>query len=119
MKTRRLKRREEKKMPTTVKDIMKAITLLKKYAIPPKNDCYTYCTSCNDWINERHFHNRNKNKSKLIKWHWPYLRTKVGGVKEYACEHGVGHGGVHGCCAEGCCSDPLFPGNSKSIAGYG
>ena len=28
------------------------------------------------------------------------------GKKELMCEHGVGHGGVHGC--DGCCADPEF-----------
>ena len=58
----------------------------------------------------------NKKKvSKRKSWHWPYLRTNVGGVKEYACKHGVGHGGIHGCCEESCCRDLLFPGNNKPI----
>lgn len=26
--------------------------------------------------------------------------------KELMCEHGIGHGGIHGC--DGCCSDPSF-----------
>jgi len=26
--------------------------------------------------------------------------------KELMCEHGVGHGGIHGC--DGCCADPSF-----------
>lgn len=40
-------------------------------------------------------------------WSWPFLRVNSGGDKEYACRHGVGHGGTHGC--DGCCSDPDFP----------
>jgi len=40
-----------------------------------------------------------------------YTRTK----KELACEHGVGHGGIHGC--DGCCSDPSFEKAWKEIFG--
>ena len=40
-------------------------------------------------------------------WHWPFLRVNSNGAKEYACPHGVGHGGIHGC--DGCCSDMAFP----------
>lgn len=40
-------------------------------------------------------------------WHWPYQRTNSNGAKEYACRHGVGHGGIHGC--DGCCQDESFP----------
>jgi len=49
-------------MNITLKDIRKAVRLLKKYAIPPKNGCYIYCTGCRDWINEKHFHNKKKKK---------------------------------------------------------
>lgn len=42
------------------------------------------------------------------KWHWPFLRFNFGGAKEYACPHGIGHGGTHGC--DGCCTDQDFPG---------
>jgi hypothetical protein len=34
-------------------------------------------------------------------WGWPFDRINSGGDIEYACEHGVGHGGMHGC--DGCC----------------
>lgn len=39
-------------------------------------------------------------------WHWPFLRVNFGGAKEYACPHGVGHGGLHGC--DGCCRHRSF-----------
>lgn len=44
------------------------------------------------------------NKPKKVNfegWKWPYLRRNFGGSIELECPHGVGHGGVHGCC--GCC----------------
>lgn len=44
-------------------------------------------------------------------WHWPKGRVNHGGSQEYLCQHGVGHGGVHGC--DGCCSDPSFPKSTK------
>lgn len=44
-------------------------------------------------------------------WHWSFQRVNFGGTKEYACRHGVGHGGIHGC--DGCCSDPSFPKEPK------
>jgi hypothetical protein len=34
-------------------------------------------------------------------WGWPFQRINSGGDAEYSCEHGVGHGGMHGC--DGCC----------------
>lgn len=34
-------------------------------------------------------------------WHWPFQRINSNGAREYACRHGVGHGGTHGC--DGCC----------------
>lgn len=55
-----------------------------------------------------------KNKTKVREekpWHWPYLRHNIFGAKEYACRHGVGHGGVHGC--DGCCRDSNFPRKEK------
>lgn len=39
-------------------------------------------------------------------WDWPFQRNNFGGVKEYACPHGIGHGGIHGC--DGCCLHPSF-----------
>lgn len=47
------------------------------------------------------------------KWHWPFLRINSNGAKEYACEHGVGHGGIHGC--DGCCKDKNFPQEKPQI----
>lgn len=50
---------------------------------------------------------RKRSLNSLLKtWHWPYLRTNLGGDKEYGCPHGIGHGGLHGC--DGCCSHPSF-----------
>lgn len=40
-----------------------------------------------------------------------YPRVK----KELMCEHGVGHGGMHGC--DGCCKDPSFKESWKRIFG--
>ena len=34
-------------------------------------------------------------------WHWPFQRINSNGAREYACRHGIGHGGLHGC--DGCC----------------
>lgn len=34
-------------------------------------------------------------------WAWPFQRINSNGAKEYACVHGQGHGGIHGC--DGCC----------------
>ncbi len=42
----------------------------------------------------------------LKDWHWPYQRTNSSGIREYACPHGIGHGGTHGC--DGCCSHPSY-----------
>ncbi len=39
-------------------------------------------------------------KVKADIWHWPFLGINSNGAKEYACQHGVGHGGIHGC--DGC-----------------
>ena len=39
-------------------------------------------------------------------WKWPYLRINFNGDKEYACPHGIGHGGFHGC--DGCCRHISF-----------
>ena len=53
---------------------------------------------------------------KVIKaWHWPFLRINSGGDKEYACRHGIGHGGMHGC--DGCCRDKDFPQPQKRKGG--
>ena len=49
-----------------------------------------------------------KKQSNLETWPWPYLRTNFGGAREFECPCGVGHGGIHGCCSEGCCSHPSF-----------
>ena len=49
---------------------------------------------------------RKQPKDELSKWRWPFLRTNFGGAAEYACPHGIGHGGVHGC--DGCCSHKSF-----------
>lgn len=46
-------------------------------------------------------------KKKVKKHEWKFLRINIGGAKEYACSHGIGHGGIHGC--DGCCSDTSFP----------
>lgn len=46
------------------------------------------------------------NNEELKGWHWPYLRVNFGGDKEYACPHGIGHGGMHGC--DGCCRHESF-----------
>lgn len=51
-------------------------------------------------------------KRKNKPWNWPFQRINLGGAKEYACPHGVGHGGLHGC--DGCCEKiPGFPGSVK------
>lgn len=34
-------------------------------------------------------------------WAWPFQRINSNGAREYACSHGIGHGGLHGC--DGCC----------------
>lgn len=47
-----------------------------------------------------------KKKKTIKKWHWPFLRVNSGGVREYACRHKVGHGGIHGC--DGCCATPDY-----------
>lgn len=44
-------------------------------------------------------------------WSWPFLRVNSNGAKEYACPHGVGHGGIHGC--DGCCAAPSYPKRRK------
>lgn len=54
-----------------------------------------------------------KPKNKKKPWHWPFLRVNFGGAKEYACKHGQGHGGIHGC--DGCCKDPNFPREKPQI----
>lgn len=54
-----------------------------------------------------------KKKSKNKPWHWPYLRINSSGAKEYACPHGIGHGGLHGC--DGCCQDKNFPGKYHEV----
>lgn len=52
-----------------------------------------------------------KNKKAKFVWHWPFLRINSNGAKEYACYHGIGHGGVHGC--DGCCRDKNYPKEKK------
>jgi len=53
-------------------------------------------------------------KNKKQPWHWPFQRINSSGAREYSCEHGVGHGGIHGC--DGCCfKDPNYPGKKMSI----
>jgi hypothetical protein len=47
-----------------------------------------------------------KPKDILNNWPWPFQRFNFGGAREYACPHGVGHGGVHGC--DGCCTHPSY-----------
>ena len=47
-------------------------------------------------------------QDKQSKWHWPFLRVNFGGDKEYSCPHGVGHGGIHGCCKNSCCRHKSF-----------
>lgn len=42
----------------------------------------------------------------LENWNWPYLRMNSNGAKEYACPHGTGHGGIHGC--DGCCGHQSY-----------
>ena len=42
----------------------------------------------------------------LENWTWPYARINTSGAKEYACPHGVGHGGIHGC--DGCCRNKSY-----------
>jgi hypothetical protein len=43
---------------------------------------------------------------RLKNWKWPFQRINFGGSTEYACPHGIGHGGVHGC--DGCCDHPSY-----------
>lgn len=45
---------------------------------------------------------RRVNKLSKI-WHWPFQRINSNGAIEFSCQHGVGHGGIHGC--DGCCKD--------------
>ncbi len=45
-------------------------------------------------------------EKKLKNWKWPFQRINSGGDKEYACPHGIGHGGIHGC--DGCCHHKSF-----------
>jgi hypothetical protein len=52
-------------------------------------------------------------KKKTKKWHWPFLRINFGGDIELMCEHGVGHGGLHGC--DGCCRDKEYVKRLKSF----
>lgn len=52
------------------------------------------------------------NTEELENWHWPYQRINSGGDKEYACPHGAGHGGIHGC--DGCCSHPSYLRRSRA-----
>ena len=52
-------------------------------------------------------------KKELDTWLWPFLRTNIGGAREYMCPHGVGHGGVH--CCDGCCSHPSFKQKLKRV----
>ena len=42
-----------------------------------------------------------RDPKKLKNWKWPFQRINSGGDVEFACPHGIGHGGIHGC--DGCC----------------
>ena len=53
----------------------------------------------------------------LRDWPWPYLRTNMGGAREYVCPCGVGHGGIHGCCGNRCCGHPGFGKRRRSKLG--
>ena len=47
-----------------------------------------------------------------VQYIWPdrwELHIRIDGRIEYDCEHGVGHGGVHGC--DGCCRKDSYPPN--------
>lgn len=50
----------------------------------------------------------NEPPDELDTWDWPFLRTNFNGDKEYECPHGVGHGGIHGCCGYGCCAHKSY-----------
>jgi len=39
------------------------------------------------------------------------------GKQELECEHGVGHGGIHGCCEDRCCTKPEFKEAWKKVFG--
>ena len=49
----------------------------------------------------------------LEDWGWPYQRVNFFGSLEYACPHGIGHGGVHGC--DGCCSHPSYARKNPAV----
>lgn len=48
----------------------------------------------------------------LKNWKWPHYRRHDSKV-EWACPHGVGHGGIHGC--DGCCSHESFRNRTAKV----